>query len=362
MNVEMYFPPPEAHGGWRYLSSDDETRDLARMDPAILERLAREHELLTSGSSFGLVVIRNGYLVKECYGNFVSTSTRFDVWSCTKSLTSVVWGIALEDNRRGLRSGGEVVALETPIYRYIPEGHPLSDPRKADITIRQVLSMTSGIGGQSASTFGTATATGLGSIEYALGFCPDRSGYSTARLAAEPGSRWEYSDAGYAHLSLAFEHAFGVEMRDYARDRMLAPIGVEEASWGVVGGSGFIGPHTNAHTGFVVSARELARVGYLMLRRGQWREDQIVPASWVDLSTRTSQEFNPSYGYGWVVNTRGTRWPYLPTDAFAAEGYRSNRCYVVPSLDLVVARVGSGPVLWDEAFLMDPVARAVLDA
>ena len=68
----------------------------------------------------------------------------------------------------------------------------------------------------------------------------------------------------------------------------------------------------------------------------------------MELATQTSQDLNPAYGYTWWVNTKGARWPSLPRDTFALEGYRANRCYIIPSLDLVVARVGSGPATWDE--------------
>jgi len=86
-----------------------------------------------------------------------------------------------------------------------------------------------------------------------------------------------------------------------------------------------------------------------------------VPRWWVELATRTSQPYNPDYGFLWWVNTAGTKWPALPRDAYAAIGYRSNRCYVIPSLDLVVARVGTGPVAWDEQELIGSVVRAVIE-
>jgi CubicO group peptidase (beta-lactamase class C family) len=97
-----------------------------------------------------------------------------------------------------------------------------------------------------------------------------------------------------------------------------------------------------------------------MLRRGVWNGQQIVPAWWIELATRSSQELNPSYGYTWWVNTLGTQWPGVPRDAFAASGYRCNRCYVIPSLDLVIVRIGSGPPSWDESVFVTTVANAVI--
>jgi hypothetical protein len=80
----------------------------------------------------------------------------------------------------------------------------------------------------------------------------------------------------------------------------------------------------------------------------------------MELATQTSQDLNPAYGYTWWVNTKGARWPGLPRDMFALEGYRTNRCYIIPSLDLVVARVGSGPTTWDEPGLIGSVVAAII--
>jgi hypothetical protein len=86
----------------------------------------------------------------------------------------------------------------------------------------------------------------------------------------------------------------------------------------------------------------------------------------MELSTKASQGLNPSYGYTWWVNAGGARWPGIPADAFALSGYRSNRCYIIPSLDLVVARVGSGPPApdppsgWDEQRFITSIAAAIL--
>src|SRR5690242_21395398 len=89
---------------------------------------------------------------------------------------------------------------------------------------------------------------------------------------------------------------FRSQMRDYMQERVFGPIGMEAVSWDLQGVGTRFGPHTNAHTGVHVSARELARFGYLMLRGGRWEGRQVVAASWVAEATRTSQPLNPSYG------------------------------------------------------------------
>jgi len=262
--------------------------------------ILEDQELIYGGDSWSIVIIRHGYLVREHYTFNVLIPTRFDIWSGTKSFTGTAWGLLLDDSQQ--------VDLDSPAYPYIPEGYPLSDSRKERILIRHLLTMTSGIPGENRGVRGMPTATDCGPLACA---------------------------------------------------RALSPIGIENLSWDVQGGSGFLGPHTNAHTGVHISAWELARFGYLMLRRGAWAGKQLIPEWWLDLATRSSQALNPNYGYTWWVNTAGTHWPSLPKDAFALAGYRSNRCYIIPSLDLVVARIGSGPTNWEEQGLITAIVGAI---
>ncbi len=189
---------------------------------------------------------------------------------------------------------------------------------------------------------------------------PNRYGYDAGQLVADPGTRWLYSDPGFSHLSLVFAHVTGSELDTFLNEHLFEPIGVPAVSWSRSGGGRWIGPHTIAHCGLVLSSRELARCGYLLLRQGVWDERQIVSRDWLERATRSSQAFNPKYGYGFWVNSGGRLWPELPTDAFAMMGYRGNRCWVVPSLDLVVARTGSGPRMLDDTYFPSKVLDAVL--
>jgi CubicO group peptidase (beta-lactamase class C family) len=360
-----YFPPPESRGGWRWLRDEREVREIGGMDPERLQFACEAHARFEASAA--LVIIRHGHLVAEWYENSAMATTRYDIWSCTKSFTGTAYGLLFDDSRHGRLPGGREVDLDSPAYDFIPEGHPLTDPRKARITFRHLLSMTSGIPGERHGIAAIPTETGVGPFEAALGRAQVRArrwpdGRRTDRLAAEPGTRWDYSDPAMAHLALAFAQITGREMHEVLQERVFDPVGIESLAWDLQGiGVDFIGPHTNAHTGIHLSARELARFGYLMLRDGAWVGGQLVPAWWQALATRTSQPHNPHYGFTWWVNTAGTLWPDLPTDAFAAMGYMSNRCYVVPSLDLVVARVGSGPGAWDEGGLIGGIVAAIAD-
>lgn len=361
-NVESYFPLPESKGGWRYLMEPEDIREKAGMDALKLDIFQDSQLQLYEHDSWSAVIIRHGYLVKEIQTFNVSAQTRFDIWSGTKSFTGTAWGLLLDDSRNGRLPGNIAVDMDSPAYQYIPEGYPLSDPLKARIKIKHLLSMTSGLPGEHAGVVAMPIATDCGPFEHALGKCPNRYGKWTDKLTAEPGQKWDYCDPGMCHLGMAFYNITGREIADVLSERVFRPIGVENLSWDVQGGAGFMGPHTNPHTGIHISARELARFGYLALRGGAWNDQQLIPKWWMELATRSSQALKPDYGYTWWVNTDGTGWPGLPRDMFALMGYRSNKCYIIPSLDLVVARTGSGPEpgAWREMDFIGGIVDAIL--
>jgi CubicO group peptidase (beta-lactamase class C family) len=358
--AETYYPSPEAGDGWRRCRSDDDIRNKAGMDPQRLNLIAQAQVQLYSGP-WAIAIVRNGYLVREWFGVPAMPATTFDVWSCTKSATGIAFGMLFEDSRNHKLPRKQEIDLESTAYDFIPEGKPLSDPRKEKIKLKYLLSMTSGIPGETQGLLGIAVIPGNGEFELALGKEPSRFGASAATLMATPGERWDYSDAGFAHLSLIFSRVTGKEIGDYMNERVFRPIGIRNLSWDLQGGSGHIGPHTNAHSGLHLSARDFARLGYLMAHRGRWEGKQLVPEWWIDLATRSSQDLNRSYGYTFWVNTDGTQWPSAPSDAFAFKGYAANRCYVIPSLDLVVVRVGYAPPNWAEDALLPSVLEAVTD-
>jgi CubicO group peptidase (beta-lactamase class C family) len=360
IDAETYFPPFESGAGWRSVGSAEETRELTGFDPKILDITFGVHDRVYGGDSWSIAVIRNGWLVREHSTFIVSSTTRFDVWSSTKSFTATAWGHLLDEFEHGRVDNPLGVTLDTPVYDLIPEGQPLSDHRKSAITIRHLLTMTSGIPGELAGQHGLVASASSGVYEYALGHAPNRYGRSAAKLVAEPGTHWEYSDAAYAHLSLAFAAAAGQEIADYLSGRVLNRIGIENVAWDIQGGSGFIGPHTNAHTGLHLSARDFARFGYLALHDGMWGDSRLLPEGWVRMATTPSQDLNPAFGLGYWTNAADALQPGLPEDLFGFAGFGGNRCFVIPSLELVVARVGTGPALLHDRNFLDTILRAIV--
>jgi CubicO group peptidase (beta-lactamase class C family) len=366
--TQPYFPPSESKGGWRSLTGVDEVRNIAGMDMETLSKAHTWNEQYPVASA--VVVIRRGYLVAEWYANGARANTLFNIYSCTKSFTGTAYGLLFEDIRQGRLLASPNVDLDTPAYLHIPAGYPLTDPRKERITLRHLLSMSSGIPGESIGIFGASAAPGINAFEAALGRFPLKSSQVsgplwTATLAAEPGSRWDYSDPAFAHLGLAFNHITGQEISQFLRARVFGPISIENASWEILGlDDGRIGPHVMPMGGLHLTARDMARFGYLMLRGGAWQGERLIAPWWVELATRNSQPMNPHYGLTWWLNSAGL-WPEARRDAFAAMGFNTNLCCVIPSLDMVVVRLGLGPTDHCEivtAPFLGAVSQSVLSA
>ncbi len=362
-NTEPYYPLPESQGGWRVATDARQARALTGIDTAALAPARAWNAAFGVPSS--VVIIRRGYLVAEWHEQGSDPATQFNIYSCSKSFTGTAYGIVFEDARQG-KPGIPPVGLETPAYAFVPEGKPLSDPRKERITLRHLLSMSSGIAGESAGIAGLPTAAGVNPMAAAVGHAPFRPRNApgdvwVARLAAEPGEQWDYSDPAFVHLALAFAHIAGRELSSFVQERVAGPLGIERLEWDLVGiEDGSYGRHTLANGGIHLSARELARFGYLMARGGVWKGQQLVAPWWIELATRTSQQSNTGYGLTWWVNTAGA-WKGVPRDAFSAMGLDTNLCCVIPSLDLVIVRLGTGPRESTEV-IAEPFLAAVCSA
>jgi CubicO group peptidase (beta-lactamase class C family) len=354
-NLADYFPPPESKGGWRSLlpakgePSAAQKDEIARKAGVDWDRLkqAWDHNAQVEGAS-GLLVIRRGYVVGEWYKDGGLDKT-FNIYSSSKSYTSLAFGLLLADSEAGKLSGGRKLTLETRVCNeeWLPESLPLPDPRKADITVNELLQMASGLGAQQVPTETEPFEVALGKTAKS----PFRN------LEANPGSKFIYSNAGVAHLVLVFHHATGTDLFPFLRERVLGPIGMENVRWQQIGGHGHLGPYSQGYSGIYTTPREHARFCYLALHKGAWQGKQVVPAAYYDYAW-TPSKTSKVYGALWWL---GPRHKGAPADLVQTAGALNNHGYVVPSLDLVFVRLGDGkkfPKDW-EAGLVEKVLAAV---
>jgi len=348
-----YFPPPEDKGGWRTLLPENgapdaaqkaQLREFAGVDWDKLSQ-AWEFNAAVEGAS-QLLVIRRGHIVGE-WSKDCDRKKAFNIYSSSKSYTSVAWGLLLKDSEEGKLPGGKRITLDTKVCNaeWLPESLPLPDPRKADITVRNLLNMASGLG--------TENVPNDAPFEFSLGHV---EGSPFAKLKGDPGSVFNYSNAGVSHLVMVFNRAMGRDLLPFLKERVLDPIGEKPESWTQIGGSGKIGPFNQGYSGVNTCAREHARFCYLGLHRGTWAGKELVPSSYYDFAWQ-GQKIKPDYGAQWWVYPRH---PDAPKDMIQTAGAKNNHGYLVPSLDLVFVRLGDGskfPKDWEKEFV-----KKVIDA
>jgi CubicO group peptidase (beta-lactamase class C family)/murein DD-endopeptidase MepM/ murein hydrolase activator NlpD len=332
-----YFPPPESQGGWRMLDGPDEIRTIGGMDPAKLGEL-KEWLLQSDKRNFAAVVIRRGHIVLEVErGNSAKTDSR-RVASVSKAVCATVLAIASEQSQQGLTP--KKMTFDDLAFRFIPWAEPLSDPRKAQITVKQLLNHTSGL---------CPEATGTpndGTWEYVLGHSGDPR---TAKLAFDPGTACGYSSHALHHASLVCETVTGKPYDQFAIEALFSPLGIEHWWFQYFEGGEKIGRHPTHGLG--MPARDLARIAYCMLQEGHWGDRQVIPKWFVDQTAActhsvTSPEMrwklNPqTFSHGWELPAvRGgvTAGGGIPADARYKPGSGGQLIAFVPSLDLVITR------------------------
>ncbi len=309
-NSDEIWPMP----AWKQASSDQ-----MGMDASVLGR-ARKYALTGGGSGF---ITRSGRIVMR-WGD---QKRRYDLKSSTKAIGVTAVGLALKD--------GKFKGLGDLAKKY----HPRIGVRPQSNTETGWL--------EKITLFHLATQT--------AGF--DKPG-GYEKLLFEPGTKWSYSDGGPNWLAECVTLVYGQDLNTLMFERVFGPIGIKasDLTW-----------RSNAYrakeidgikrrefgSGISANVNAMARIGYLYLRRGKWKEKQIIPEQFVDMARAVPRElnglpvvkpesyFNASDHYGllWWNNADGTM-AKVPRDAYWSWGLYDSLIVVIPSLDIVAARAG----------------------
>ncbi|MGH7943682.1 MAG: serine hydrolase, partial [Opitutaceae bacterium] len=357
-----YFPVPESQGGWRQLERAEDIRRIGGMDTGKLAEL-RQWLLGSDQRNFAATVVRHGHIVLEVErGNSAKTDAR-RVASVSKAVCATVLAIASELSQQGKTP--RKMTFADPAFQFIPWAQPLSDPRKAQITVQQLFNTTSGIGPESTG------APGEGTWDYVLGHTGDAR---LAQLAFDPGTASGYSSHALYHAALVCENVTGVPYDRFAIEHLFKPLGCEHW-WFQRFDSEKHGARANHSMG--MPARDLARIAYCMLRGGDWNGRQVIPRWFVDdvangptHALRGVKELRwgrdaANYSHAWELPTSTTTAPEpwsknIPKDARFKRGSGGQFIAYVPSLDLVVARQTGGSGQWAYEEYLSRVCQAVL--
>lgn len=297
-----YFPP--ATGTWETVSAAD-----AGFDQAKLDDLAT---FVQNSNSTTFMMLYDGRILVEKYWAGADATTLRDIASAQKSVLSMLVGILLTQ--------GKLAETDTVTSILGAGWSNATAEQEAPITMRQILTMTSG-------------------LDANLGY------------AAPAGSTWLYNTDAYHRNGLVVVAKTGKSLEDYTREVMFDAIGVGTSTWSTR-------PLAKDSKGMPVdaldmNARDMARVGLLMMHRGQWAGQTIVPASYMSEALVSSQTYNPSYGLLFWLNGQssallppaqphaGMLMPNGPTDLVAALGADDQKIHASTSAKIVVVRQGA---------------------
>lgn len=315
------------------------TPESQRVDPAKLKRAVDylDQEFGPDGAK-ELVIVRNGYLIWEG----PQADAYHPIWSCTKTFTSTVLGLLIDDRRCTL----DTKAVER-------EGH-LADqyPLYSRIRLRDLASMCGGYQGE------------VKDVREDQPWGDPMAFLNPRAPCFEAGTTVQYNDHDVFLLGKILTLLAQEPLRDVFQRRIAGPIGMTRWEWGVSGmvdGISLNNPPGNpggaGAGGIKTAARELARFGLLYLNRGNWNGRQLLSASFVDQATTNqvpvsakyrNHDFRGRYGFYWWVNgimVSGRRpWPSAPPRTYTAHGKGSNYCFVIPEWNMVVVRMGTVPI------------------
>ncbi len=263
-----------------------------------------------------LVVVRNGLLLREQYFGGTNVATLHDVRSVTKSVMSLLVGIAIA---KGTLPGADETL---PALIHPPVAQVGAD--KAAIKIDHLLTMTGG--------FQWDESTAAGYNDWILS--PNQVDYVLAKpLSDAPGTWFQYNSAAVHLLSVGLGEASGNSTLSYADANLFAPLGITRREWEQDAQG-----HENGGAGLALCARDLARIGQLVLQKGVSGSTQVVPSAWVANELAVHWTPNGSLGplnhlqYGylfWLASARGHSVAF-------AWGYRGQFIFLVPDLHLVI--------------------------
>jgi CubicO group peptidase (beta-lactamase class C family) len=251
------------------------------LDTALIEEVYENAAGLET--LYSLLIIKDGFLIAEQYFNGGSVDEQTLIQSASKSYISALVGIALEQ--------GCLSSIDQKMIEFFPEvAGEVTDPRKREITLRQLLQMRSGYPDEETD------AAYMEALYW--GVSPPL--IEAFPLVTDPGADFHYSNLTYNWLAIILERACGLDLRDFAREHLFEPTDTEVGDWLKDREGNYIGSG-----GIHVTARDAAKFGLLYLRDGAYKGTQVVPADWVDASLQTYSEDARDYGWGFAFKDLG---------------------------------------------------------
>jgi len=305
-----------------------------------------------------VLVVRGGKLVLERYYNgedelwgrprgrvAFGPEDLHDLRSVTKSMVGLLYGIALAE--------GSVPPLDAPLVEQFPEYPDLSaDPLRRRMTVAHALTMMMGTEWNEDLPY-----TDPRNSEHAMELAEDRYRFVLDRpMVSEPGSQWTYNGGATAVIGRLIAKGSGRSLRDYAAEKLFAPLGITEFEWV----RGYDGEYIAA-SGLRLRPQDLAKIGQMLLDGGRWEGRQVVPADWLEQSFQSRASLDDSdYGYQWWLSPRsvdgsaaGPRW-------VAGFGNGGQRLFMLPDLDLLIVITAGNYNDWEKSRRLRAIVSEII--
>jgi CubicO group peptidase (beta-lactamase class C family) len=244
-------------------------------------------------------------------------SSLHDLRSVTKSITSMLYGIALDE--------GSVPELDESLIAHFPEyGDLASDAQRRKMLVRHALTMQMGIEWNEDLPY-----TDPRNSEIAMELAVDRYRYVLGQpIVSAPGCEWVYNGGAAALIAGLITRGTGKPLDVYAREKLFTPLGIETFDWHL-GSDGV----PSAASGLRLNVHDMAKIAELILKKGRWEGKQIISADWLEqsLTPQTTLIDGLRYGYYWFLAPAGD-----PPHWFVGAGNGGQRLYINPGLDLIV--------------------------
>ena len=248
-----------------------------------------------------------------------------DVRSISKSVTSACIGIAIAQ--------GKIKDVNESIWNYFPEYKDLKTGLKSALTIRHLLTMTSGLDMNEIVPYDDSANT-----ERQTNRSPDPIRFILSRQSIySPGTKWNYSGGCTELLAAIVQKASGLEIDAFAYKYLFAPLGITHFNWVRLPSTATRKGLPAAASGLQLTGRDMVKFGLLYVNGGKWKNKQIIPANWIGESLQyhfTTDYTDTHYGYQfWGGDAHIVKTKYK---AFAAMGFGGQNIVVIPSLEVVV--------------------------
>ena len=293
------------NAGWRTSTPEEQGMHSEKLSD-MLEKTLREKYSIDS-----ITIIRNGHMVLDAYFYPFKKDSKHIIHSCTKSITSAAFGIAVDK--------GYIKSLEQHVIEIFPEKEfaNLDDDKKA-ITLKNLLTMTSGLNTEDSYIYRWKGLNDMVQKKDWVQYVLDRP------MAEKPGTRFEYSNCVTFLLSAIIQKTTKQKTFDFMKNYLFGPLGITDVKWatapeGINVGYGrmWLTPH------------DMAKIGWLYLNKGRWGDQQIISEKWVKDSTQ-------KHFYATLFDGYGYQWWISPDKFYAAVGYGGQFIFVVPKKNMVV--------------------------